>query len=184
MKKIILVTLCLTFSHIIKAATQFNFSPDIGKVQFKTKGWPNLVTIKGVGKGVTGTLTEADLKVTGDLEFDLNSLDTGIKLRDDHMKNKYLQTKQFPKAKLNLKDVTLPADFDGSTPFKGTLDLHGVAKEVSGTMELDDNSSTIDIEAEIPIKLTDFKIEIPNYKGITVAEKVTIKFEAKITKMK
>ena len=69
------------------AATKYVFEPKAGKVEFKTKGWPNLITIKGEGTGVTGHLEEKTPgTITGTLEFDLTTLKTGIDLRDSHMK--------------------------------------------------------------------------------------------------
>lgn len=180
------LTLCLLLliSSSAFATTTFDFKPEVGKVEFKTKGWPNLVTIKGKGNGATGTLTETDGKVSGTLTFDLTSLNTGIDLRDDHMKNKYLQVNEHPTAKLTLTDVSVPKGLDGDFKFTGTLELHGQKKAVSGKAELDKDDNQIEIEAEIPIKLGDFNIDIPSYKGITVAEKVTIQFESKVQSAK
>lgn len=164
------------------AATQYKFAPEMGKVGFKTKGWPNLVTIKGEGKGVTGALQETEGKVSGELVFNLDSLKTGIELRDSHMKDNYLETKKHPTAKLVLTNVEFPKDLDGDMKFKGMMTLHGVEKEVEGKAELDNDGGQIKMTAEIPVKLSDFKIAIPAYKGITVAEKVKINFETKVTK--
>lgn len=185
MKKLILSPFfILVFSTTAFAASQFQFSPDKGAVEFKTKGWPNLVTIKGKGQGVSGQLSESENKISGSLSFDLQTLKTGIELRDDHMKNKYLQVKEFPQAKLTLTDVSVPTDYSGSMDFKGTMQLHGVSKEVVGKAQLDNGTDQISMTAEIPIKLKDFKIEIPSYKGITVADKVTVFFKTEAKKIK
>ena len=184
MTKALLIFTFIFSAQFSFASTQFTFSPKKGKVEFKTKGWPNLVNIKGKGQGVSGSLSEKENKLSGVLEFDLTSLKTGIKLRDNHMKDKYLQVKKFPKAKLTLKDSVMPKGLNGSTEFTGIMELHGVKKEVKGKIELDNESDSIEVDAEFPIKLTDFKIDIPSYKGITVAEKVTVKFKTEVSKTK
>lgn len=181
MKPLIFLTTLTLFTHSLLAATNYSFKPEVGKLEFKTKGWPNLITIKGEGKGVTGTVTSDDGKVQGALSFDLTTLKTGIDLRDDHMKNKYLQVKEHPTAELTLQDVALPPNMDGSFSFKGMMKLHGVEKEVTGKGEMGKTGGQISMKAEIPIKLSDFNVEIPSYQGITVAEKVTIHFETQVT---
>lgn len=183
MKNLILTLTTLFFANTLNAATQFQFKPEMGKVEFKTKGWPNLVKIPGKGKGVSGQLTEHQGKVTGELVFDLTSLKTGIELRDTHMKDNYLQVTEHPTAKLSFKDMSIPADFDGSFKFKGLLTLHGEEKEISGEAEMDKDGKTITVKGEFPIKITDFKIPVPSYKGITVAEKVSVKFETKVNQL-
>ena len=182
MKLFLTIFLFCSLSYGAVKAQQFEFKPEAGKVGFKTKGWPNLVTIKGEGKGVTGSLTQNEGKVSGELVFDLSTLKTGIELRDSHMKDNYLEVKQFPTAKLKLTDVEFPKDLDGDMKFKGMMTLHGVEKEVEGKAELDNDDGNIKMTAEIPVKLSDFKIAIPSYKGITVAEKVSIHFETKVAK--
>ena len=182
MKNILLLITFIMAQGAFASATQFDFKPEMGKVVFKTKGWPNLVVIKGEGQGVTGALTETAGKVSGELTFDLTTLKTGITLRDDHMKDNYLEVKKHPTAKLSLKEVSLPEKLDGSMKFKGMMTLHGVEKEVSGEAKLANDSGALTMSAELPIKLSDFKIAIPNYKGITVAEKVKVSFETKVKK--
>ncbi len=181
MKTIIGLLFLFNISHAAINASQFDFKPDAGKVEFKTKGWPNLVTIKGEGKGVKGQLKANAGKVSGDLSFDLTTLKTGIELRDTHMKENYLEVKNHPTAKLTLTDVSVPENLDGSFEFSGKLTLHGVENDVKGKAELENEDGKIKMNAEIPIKLSDFKIAIPSYQGITVAEKVTIKFESTVS---
>jgi polyisoprenoid-binding protein YceI len=161
-------------------AQEFQFQPEKGQVEFKTKGWPNLVTIKGEGQGVTGQLQQQDSKVSGTLTFQLASLKTGIELRDSHMKDTYLEVEKYPTTTLTLNDVVVPEDLDGSFEFSGLLNLHGVEKEVRGEAELNADGQVVKMTAEVPIKLSDFGIAIPSYKGITVAEKVTIHFSSQV----
>lgn len=175
---IVLTSLFLTLTSF--AATEYQLAPKQGKVEFKTKGWPNLVVIKGVGQGPAGALIEDNGKISGQISFDLTTLDTGIALRDDHMKKKYLEITQYPTSILTLKDVSLPENHQGAFHFTGLLNLHGVEKEVSGQATLNKEGDQLVMSAKIPVKLSEFNIAIPNYKGITVAEDVKVDIESKI----
>src|SRR5690606_37528919 len=106
--------LCLTISLLISqtsfAVSQYSFSAEQGKTFFETKGWPSLIVIKGEGVGATGVLKEESGKLSGSLDMDINTFTTGIGLRDEHMKDKYLQVKEYPKARVILKEFAIPAD--------------------------------------------------------------------------
>src|SRR5262249_7061090 len=74
--------------------------------------------------------------VKGTLTVDLIKLETGISLRDRHLRNNYLEVQKggdFAVAKFeNLKIQKL----SGKTTFSGTLTLHGQQRDVTGTAEL------------------------------------------------
>ena len=180
MHKIILSAIIMLAGIQTFAATKYNFTPETGMVEFKTKGWPNLITIKGKGTGVTGGLVEDQGTVTGQLTFDLTTLKTGISLRDDHMKNNYLEVKEHPTAELKLDKLAIPKDLSGDVELTGTLKLHGVEKPIKGTAVLSKEDGSIKVDANFIVMLSDFKIAIPSYKGITVAEKVTIAFNSTV----
>lgn len=174
-------TLALMMSgSVAQAMVAYKFQPSQGKIEFKTKGWPSLITIKGEGEGVQGQLINKDGKLNGQLQFQLSTLKTGIDLRDTHMKDKYLEVKSFPTATLTLSDVVVPKNLQGDIQFKGAMKLHGKTKNVEITGTLKNSSGKISMTATIPIKLTDFSIPIPNYKGITVAETVNISFASTV----
>ena len=159
----------------------YEVNADKGKVHFKTKGWPNLINIHGEGKGAVGKVTITDNKASGELSFELGTLATGIELRDEHMKTKYLEVEKHPTTSLKFEDVTLPNNLNGSASFSGRLKLHGVEKKVSGVAQISKTDKGLTLKAELPIKLSDFKIEIPSYQGITVAEDVKIEFETEVS---
>lgn len=171
-KNILIAVMFLANATSPFAAT-LTLSPEKGFVEFHAKGTPSLLKITGVGKGPGGTLKESASKVSGSLKFELSTLSTGIELRDEHMKNKYLDTAQFPTAAIELDAVEVPAG-DGEFPFAGQLDIKGVKKPVSGNAKVIRNSTGGELTAEFPIKLSDYPIGVPNYLGITVAEDVKV----------
>lgn len=153
-----------------------------GAVKFTAIGKPGFLKIRGDSKDAfpAGKLMIKKHKASGEFSFVLDKLQTGISLRDEHMKKKYLEVDKFPEAKVTLAEITLPASdlADSKGTFSGKLNLHGVTKEISGKYTFSSKSKKID--AEFEIKVSDFKIEIPKYLGITVSESVQIEVEIKL----
>lgn len=165
----------------------WNASKGKGQVTFNAVGRPALLRIHGEGAAPKGTLSLDGRKVSGICTFALDSLDTGINLRNEHMKHKYLEIKKFPEASLAITEVAFPADFNITTfkstgdklPFKGELELHGVKKAVTGVVTLEKNDQDLEVEAEFPLKLSEFQVKTPSYRGITVTEDVEVNVKAK-----
>lgn len=171
------------------AAIQVNSTPKTGKVEFEAVGKPSMIKIKGTGEGVTSKLHVDKNKVAGEITFKLDSLKTGIEMRDEHMKNKYLEVLKNPTAKITINGMTMPAEWTLQNPavtnaaFKAKLNLHGVEKEITGALTI--AGKDLQTNAEFEIKLSDFGIEIPQYLGIKVADLVKIKISVdKMTAIK
>lgn len=145
-------------------------------VSFEAVGKPSFLKIKGEGKALKHeqkSVNENGVNLLKDtFIFDLNTLNSGIDLRDEHMKEKYLKTKENPTATLVLSAADKSTlDFQGEKEVKGNLTLNGKTKEVTVKANREKNN----IEAALEVKLTDFAIEIPSWSGITVADLVKIK---------
>lgn len=169
-----------TLSHIAQASV-YNFHSDKGVVQFVAKGRPALISIKGTGDGATGSLSEMNGTISGEIQFHLKSLKTGIDLRDSHLKDKYLEVGKFPIATVKIRDFAIPNQPNESHRFIGILNLHGMDRPIEGEAVVSGESRIV--SANFKIKLSDFNIEIPSFQGITVAEEVEIKVEASVMKM-
>jgi polyisoprenoid-binding protein YceI len=153
---------------------------DHGKLEFHAVGRPSMIKVNGEGKGPQGSLQIFENKVSGDLAFDVTSLTSGISLRDEHMKDKYLEVQKFPEAKLHLTEVLLPAAWSlksplvKDAPFKGDLTLHGVTKPIEGKFEISGGESAMSAKADFEVKMDDYGILIPKYLGITVKNEVPV----------
>jgi polyisoprenoid-binding protein YceI len=95
--------------------------------------------------------------------LDLNTLKSGVALRDQHMKNKYFQTSKFPKATL-----TQGTAKDGK--FTGTLNVHGVSRPVSGTYQIQGK----EIVGKFKCTLSEFEIPKAKYMGVGVEDSVDV----------
>lgn len=141
-----------------------------GKVEFTAKGFPTFITIKGVGEGVDGNMDiDGQMVKEATLKFPLNTLKTGMDLRDEHMHDKYLETKKYPMAELSLPAFELK---DSGT-VEGVLKLHNVEKKVNINYEAS-KGDQLKATAKFQIILADFGIEIPSFQGITVAKEINL----------
>jgi polyisoprenoid-binding protein YceI len=164
------------------APSKFACDKSQSRVEFEAIGKPSLLRIVGKGVGVRCTGLSAREGSNADFEFDLNGLDTGISLRDRHMKEKYLKTKEFPKATLKLSPLPHALEKQSSGTFKAMLKLLETEKEVSGKFTSTPNENGSDIHAEFELKITDFGIDIPSFAGVTVAETVKVKVDTVLQK--
>ncbi len=163
-----------------------------GEVEFVAIGRPSALKIRGKTGAPKGEVRIENGKASGAFVLSLTALDTGINLRNQHMKEKYLEVGKFPEAKLLIESVDLPSDIsagEGSRdglPFLGVLTLHGVQKPVAGSAKVERRQSSVEVEAQFGIKLSDFGVTTPSYAGITVAEDVQVKvrFATPITMQK
>jgi polyisoprenoid-binding protein YceI len=150
------------------------------QVEFLATGRPSSLKIQGEGDAATGEVVVKDGNLTGELRLALNSLKTGIKMRDEHLKEKYLEVSKYPTAQLNIKKMTVPTSLllaDGvveGVPFDGELTLHGVTKPVHGVSKLTRSGSSVQALVEFALHIGEFAINTPQFAGITVADEVKV----------
>lgn len=159
--------LATTASPVALAAFQVDGKP---KVSFFAEGSPGALDIEGK----TTELKLEDDGTTLTFTVPLDSVTTGIGLRDTHMKDKYLETGTYPNATLTLKrsELQLPADGETTTGTVGaTFDVHGVQKPVTVAYELKLKKGTYSVDATFEYDASAHGIAIPSYLGVTVAPK-------------
>jgi polyisoprenoid-binding protein YceI len=187
---IILSMIALAYGQ--QSVKEFRVMDPMGRnvVQFRTSA--PLEDIVGTTSQIIGmvNVNPADLKATGPLaqfEVDLNSLKTGIDLRDRHMREQYLHTDRYPKAIFTLKNVK-KASSDKLQPGKpvkltaeGTFELHGVKKEIPVDVlvtYVPESKETmgklpgnlIRITSNFDVRLADYGIERPQMVLLKVGE--------------
>ena len=134
---------------------------------------------------LAGTLTPGGsrpVRLAGEIALDLATIDTGIGLRNQHLREKYLEVARgrgFDHALLTDVAVNDAAgtDFEGRSAFTGSLLLHGVQKLVTGTAELRRSGAGVRVDASFSLTLTDFGIEPPEYLGVGVGNKVIVRVQ-------
>ncbi|MBY0518138.1 MAG: YceI family protein [Bacteriovoracaceae bacterium] len=149
------------------------------KVEFDAVGKPAMINIKGTGSKATGVLSFKDGSADGEFVVNLKDFTTDMDMRDEHMKEKYLEVHKsdFGKAILKISQK-VEALFPQSGVWnpqnlKGSLTLHGVTKEIPLNSKINIKDGSAKGAVNFKIKLKDFNIEIPEFAGITVADEVT-----------
>jgi len=117
-------------------------------------------------------------------EVDLTSVETGIGLRDRHMRDNYLHTNKYPMAEFKGKIVKFEKsgnNYDVSV--EGTIKIHGIEKKVKidGTMQKTENGFLV--ETKFIVKLSDHKIEIPQIMFSKINEDMDLRLSFYIKKV-
>jgi len=172
----------LTFILLIAQAT-------FPQEHFVDKGKNNLVkfisktpieSFEGVTNQIDGYMYWEGESLTNKsqlyFEVNLDALDTGIGLRNRHMKENYLETFRYPYAQFNGKVVKEDAEPNNKSKVTvdGEMFIHGVAKKltISGTIEK--NKPSYRIQSEFTIKLSDYKIEVPSLMFMRISEEIKL----------
>lgn len=185
----------LCASTLLAASRTYNVTSD-GKNYAMFTSEATLETIHGRTTGVSGTIAAdpanpADAKV--DVSIDLNTLDTGIGMRNEHMRTKFLNVEKFPTATFKAVSVSGPKTIAPNSPaditVSGDLTIHGVTKRVTAPVrvvlipesELTKSSrgpgDWIHATTEFPIKLSDFDIQVPQTLGMKLSNDVKLKLD-------
>ena len=133
-----------------------------------------LESFDGSTHGVTGAVT-LDPAAPHDgfaieIRVDLVSLDTGIAMRNQNMRENHLHTDRFPQATFRADSITAGADAalgDGAShdlTVAGVLDLHGTKRAISVVLTLlVDQDGLLHIAGGFPVSLSDYGIPRPRF---------------------
>lgn len=169
-------------------APLFSFSQEYltktGSVVFVSKAPLN--EFEGKSKVLNG-LIDLEKNIL-DFYIDLNTLDTGIGLRNKHMRENYLETEKYPFAEFTGKMDHIPALETGkSLPVKakGKFKIHGVEREITvqGTLT-QKNDMSLDLQSEFVILLEDYKIEIPKLVFYELSSEQKVRINANLSPQK
>jgi hypothetical protein len=119
----------------------------------------------------TGSAQVVGSKVSAkNIIIDLKSMTTGLDLRDDHAKNKYMEVSKYPEA------ILIEATGENGKG-QGKLKFHGKEGHVTGTYKIEGGKT---LTAEFNIKLSEFGITEISYKGIGVDDSVKIEVQVPV----
>jgi polyisoprenoid-binding protein YceI len=173
-----------------------HFGIDDARNVFRFESKATLETITGTTSKITGHVNASLKDVTKDLkasfELDLTDIKTGIGLRDEHMRDNFLETGKYPKAELTIDKVTKASSkmlTDGkpvSVNADGTLKLHGVTRKIKLTdiqvTYLKGTEATkarlpgdlLHIDGSFTVKLSDYNIKRPQMVLLKLNEDIKI----------
>jgi polyisoprenoid-binding protein YceI len=141
-----------------------------GAAEFVAKANPGFLEIEGKGGVVTSDdYSQKDNKISGTFKVKADTFDTGLENRNEHMRAKYLEIPKYPDIIFKLDPVLMAA---GTTKaFTGSLNLHGQSRKINGTVAFTSSNAI----ASFTVDVTNFGIEVPTYKLLTVGKNVDIK---------
>lgn len=152
------------------------FHTDSGVAEFTSVA--PMLEFTGTSHHLTGLI---DLRRnTLDFYLDLETLDTGIRLRNKHMRDSYLETDLHPFAEFKGRLAAVPK-LEPDTPVavraSGRFNLHGVDRdiEVEGTLEL--RNGDLHLEAGWDLRLQDYGIDVPKvvFYELSEVQKIRLK---------
>jgi len=157
-------------------------------VRFESKA--TLESFDGKTSSAWGTIsidpTEIGDHLEIEVEVDLRTLDTGIEMRNRHMRENHLETDRFPMARFEGGDIVEGA---GSSLAPGTtreivvagrLEIHGVTKDMKLPLELTYDGTNLRIVSRFDVALSDHEIERPKFLVLRLGDvqKVTVDLTA------
>lgn len=134
-----------------------------------------LEDIEGVNKKVTMVLKTS----TNDVQFGVTMLNFKFSkpLMEEHFNENYVESDKYPictfKGKIN-ESIDYTKDGEHKVTVKGTMDLHGVTKEVEIPGTLTIKGGNILMNSKFKIKVADYKIKVPSMYVQNIAEEVDV----------
>jgi polyisoprenoid-binding protein YceI len=142
------------------------------RVSFLCSG-PGGLHIEGTGSQLLAEEKDEALV----LSVPLDTVTTGIDLRDTHMHQKYLETAKYPTAALSVPRASLKFPADGESveaTAPGTLSIHGTSRPVTFHYRAVKKGAAYDVSGDVHLNMNDFGIATPGYLGITVKPPVDV----------
>ena len=177
MTKLISITLFFIALTIVANAQLFSGKPDGTIISFYSKS--PIEDIAATTKKATVVLKTT----TNDIQFGIPMITFKFRkaLMEEHFNEKYAESDKYPtctfKGKINEAiDYTKDGEYKASV--KGTLNLHGVSKEIEayGTITINGNSLTL--VSTFKIRVADYNIKIPSLYVKNIAEIVDVNVNA------
>lgn len=190
------VAISIVASGLAQAkAVEFKVADPMGRNVATYTTTAPLETIVGTTNQVTGFIKVDPENILdhpeGRFVIDLASLNSGIALRDKDMREKFLQTDQFPNAVFTLTRVFSASSkkLEDGKPVviraEGTVEIHGVKRTIPVTVKCTYFRESAQTKAKMPgdlvvvnanfdTKLSEFNIERPQMVFLKVSDDVTI----------
>ena len=110
------------------------------------------------------------------LEVDLASLDTGLGLRNRHMRENYLEVEEFPYAtyEATIERVEVISAGVFRITAQGVLNIHGVEREVQAPCDVSARQDGYRARCTFNVRLSDFEIEIPKLMFLKLADEIRL----------
>lgn len=171
MRKFSLVLMVCLSSFIAHAQTLY--STTSGEVSFYSDA--PLETIEAVNKK-TASIYNADNNELA-VQMRISEFEFPNKLMQEHFNENYLESEKFPTAVFKGKikeslDVKVAGNYAATA--EGTITIHGVTKSISIPGTISSTGNQLKFDFKFPVKLEDYKIDIPTLVFKKIAEVVDV----------
>jgi len=134
--------------------------------------------------GEVGPAPQQAGAIGGALLVKLDTLETGIGLRDHHLRDNYLEVGKGAGYDVATLENIQVDKADGKGAFHATLLLHGQKRQVTGTSTVHKRGDGMThVDAEFPLKVSEFEIPKPTYLGVGVRDEIQVKVAFNATPM-
>jgi len=132
-----------------------------------------------------GGLREVDDPEGSELYFevDLASLDTGIRRRNRHMRDNYLEVEKYPYATFRGGVDRIRTDGPGRfrVVASGTFGVHGVERPLTVECRVDGAAPPLRVGCAFGLQLSDFDIEIPRIMFLKLSNDIRVELDFYLT---
>lgn len=169
-------------------AARFDLEPGSTTDTVYFRSTASLEFIEGKSTAIDGGFEfdpdSPDTPVAGLLRVDLRTLKTGIGLRDEHMRDRHLETDTYPYAFFELTRIDgIAFPLVQRTLLPGTAQgwfyIHGVKRQIDADIECrfgrgEGGTMSLDVRATFVINLEDYKIKRPKALFLKLAETIEV----------
>lgn len=177
---ILLLVLSLALPAVCAAQT---YMTKKGHAQFYSKA--TLETFIGQSDYLVGKINLQDSTV--DFYLDLSTLHTGVRLRDEHMREEYLETDKYPFAQFYGKIITPFSTTSTDTQnvtVSGKFSIHNVTHVIKIKGKMVVSPKDLYVKASWPILLNDYNIAIPEVLFLKLSPKQAVSMKADLKRIK
>lgn len=143
---------------------------------------------EGTTNAIDGYISSENEDLIGAIlyfEVDINSVDTGLGLRNRHMRENYMHTSKYPTAVFNGK--IMKADKSSSkmdVEVVGKMKIHGVERSVTIRGNMTKNGNSFRIESKFEIVISDYNIEVPKIMFAKIDQNMDLILDFYVKKVK
>lgn len=177
MIKLMTTALFITVLTVSATAQLYRGKADATSISFFSKS--PLEDIDATSKKVTVVMKTT----TNDIQFAVPMISFKFPkpLMEEHFNENYVESTKFPsctfKGKIN-ETIDFTKDGEHKVTVKGTMNLHGVTKEVESTGTITVKGTDIIVASTFKIKIADYNIKVPSLYVQNIAEIVDVKVNA------
>ncbi len=125
----------------------------------------------------SGTVKAATIRVKAD------SFDTGMSLRNDHMRDKYLEAKKFPDIVFTLENGKVTATPGSESTLTGAFVIKGVKKPTTVKLEVKENAGgKLAASSAFKLDITEYGIPQPKFTMVKMETIIDVSLELVLAK--